>query len=164
MHWFIDPIKEHYVDFNGRATREQYWMFILLYVVIYIALIFILKMIGMKMLMGLFYLAIILPSIALAARRLHDINKSGWWQLIGLIPVVGWIVLIVWLASEGDKEGNRFGMPASVVSDADSHAAADSAQPAEEAKPATEVAAPAAEEKPSPKDESGEAESGEQGQ
>jgi len=164
MHWFIDPIKNHYVDFNGRATRQEYWMFILLYIVIGIAFSLVSEMIGMEMLVSLFYLAILLPSIALAARRLHDINKSGWWQLIGLIPIIGWIIAIVWLASEGDKEGNRFGMPASVVSDADSHAAADSAQPAEEAKPAPEVAAPAEKDKPSPKDESGEAESGEQGQ
>ena len=94
---------------------------------------------------GLIYLAIFIPTLAIAARRLHDINKSGWWQLIGIIPIIGWIVLIVWLASKGDSEGNRYGQGESVVSDDAGKSAGEQAAPAQEAEPAKEVEAPAAE-------------------
>ncbi len=105
MHWFIDPIKNQYADFQGRTTRKEYWMFILVYVLIYIPLAIVTEMLNLQIIGFVFSLAVIVPSIAIAARRLHDIGKSGWWQLISLIPLVGTIILIVWLAtkSEGDN-------------------------------------------------------------
>ncbi len=63
-------------------------------------------------------LVMFLPSLAIAARRLHDIGKSGWWQLIALIPIIGVIVLIVWLATKGSKEANMYGTSLLVDSDA----------------------------------------------
>jgi uncharacterized membrane protein YhaH (DUF805 family) len=85
-----------YVDFSGRATRSEYWWFVLFIVLVGLAI-----SIVSNTLSGLFSLATLLPSIAAATRRLHDTNRSGWWQLICLVPVVGLIVLIVFLAQEG---------------------------------------------------------------
>jgi uncharacterized membrane protein YhaH (DUF805 family) len=85
-----------YAVFEGRATRSEYWWFFLFIVVVGLAI----SMLSAT-LSGLFSLATVLPSIAAATRRLHDTNRSGWWQLIVLLPVVGLIVLIVFLAQEG---------------------------------------------------------------
>ena len=115
MHWFIDPIQNHYADFEGRATREQFWMYVLVYFVVYIVLNIVLSWINLENLMVLFSLALLLPSIAITARRLHDIDKSGWWQLIGLIPIVGWIIVIIWYAKQGDAGENRFGSAVAVA-------------------------------------------------
>lgn len=93
-----------YADFNGRAGRSEYWWFILFIVIVSLAT----SMVG-SVLSGLFSLGTLLPSIAAATRRLHDTNRSGWWQLILIVPVIGAIVLIVLLA-QGSKlrkiEGN----------------------------------------------------------
>lgn len=88
-----------YADFSGRAGRSEYWWFFLF---------IILASLGASMisnvLSALFSLGILLPSIAAATRRLHDTNRSGWWQLISFIPVIGAIVLIVFLAQEGKTQ------------------------------------------------------------
>lgn len=108
MHWFLDPITKHYVDFEGRVGRQEYWMFVLFCVLIQVALDIVhLDMIGMLVSLGL-----LLPSLGLGARRLHDIGKSGWWLLLGFIPIVGWIILIVWLATKTDDFPNQYGNPA----------------------------------------------------
>jgi uncharacterized membrane protein YhaH (DUF805 family) len=88
-----------YADFSGRATRSEYWWFFLFIIVVSLATSYV-----SSALSGLFSLATLLPSIAAAARRLHDTNRSGWWQLIVLVPVVGIIVLIVFLAQEGKAD------------------------------------------------------------
>jgi uncharacterized membrane protein YhaH (DUF805 family) len=106
---FVDAIKtcfSKYADFNGRATRSEYWWFVLFIVLVGAGLSMISEVVG-----GLFYLATLLPSIAAAARRLHDTNRSGWMQLIVLIPLIGWIIVIVLLAQEGSGS-NRFDITA----------------------------------------------------
>jgi uncharacterized membrane protein YhaH (DUF805 family) len=105
MHWFIEPITNQYADFKGRTGREAYWMFVLISLALQIAISIVEVVVGTTFLGILFLILILIPSIAIAARRLHDINKSGWWQLIGLIPLVGIIILIVWLATKGNKHG-----------------------------------------------------------
>jgi uncharacterized membrane protein YhaH (DUF805 family) len=85
-----------YADFGGRATRSEYWWFILFIVLVSVA-----TSLVSDTLAALFSLATLLPSIAAAARRLHDTNRSGWWQLIVLVPVIGLVILIVFLAQEG---------------------------------------------------------------
>lgn len=88
-----------YIDFNGRASRPEYWWFALFVFGVGILISFI-----SETLSGLFYLGMLLPSIAAATRRLHDTGRSGWWQLIALIPLLGVIVLIVFLAQRGTAD------------------------------------------------------------
>lgn len=106
---FKDSIKTcftKYADFNGRASRPEYWWFILFLVLGGVATAFISDMLNL-----LFTLGTLLPSIAAAARRLHDTGRSGWLQLIVFIPIIGWLVLIYFLAQAGEG-ANRYGEPA----------------------------------------------------
>ena len=110
LHWFINPVKNQYTDFTGRTTRKNFWMYVLCYWILYIGLAIVSLIIQMEdVLTGLFALAVLLPSIAITTRRLHDVGKSGWWQLITLIPILGIIVLIYFTAQEGDKGANMYG-------------------------------------------------------
>lgn len=102
--YFIDPIKNHYVDFGGRATRTQYWAFVGFNFLVYIALFILTAMLGqmsdsLATLSGIIYmlfsLAIFLPSLAIAARRLRDGGFSPWLLLLWLVPFVGGLILLV---------------------------------------------------------------------
>lgn len=84
-----------YADFTGRASRSEYWWFILFIMLGGSAAAMIDPLIG-----GLFTLGTLLPALAAATRRLHDTHRSGWWQLIGLVPFVGIIVMVIFLAQE----------------------------------------------------------------
>jgi uncharacterized membrane protein YhaH (DUF805 family) len=107
MQDFIDQyvkVLKHYTVFEGRARRSEFWKFVLVSFVISLVLGWV-----SDMLEALYALAVLIPSIAVGARRLHDIGKSGWWQLLVLIPVVGWIVLIVFLALDTEPKDNQYG-------------------------------------------------------
>lgn len=113
MQWYLKVLRQ-YADFTGRARRTEFWMFVLFSVIISIVL----RLIDYAIFgnsssggpLGLLYsLAVLLPSIAVSARRLHDIGRSGWWQLIGIIPIIGWILVIVWFATPGRAEPNQWG-------------------------------------------------------
>ena len=93
-----------YAEFNGRASRPEYWWFTLFVVLVGTLLGFV-----SSLLSWLFYLGMLVPSVAAASRRLHDTSRSGWWQLIGLVPLVGWIVMIVFLAQESQAGANEHG-------------------------------------------------------
>ena len=95
-----------YATFEGRASRSEYWWFFLFNFLVSLGC-------GMisDTLSGLFSLAVLLPSLAVGVRRLHDIDKSGWFLLVWLIPLVGWIIQIVWATQQG-KEPNRFSVAA----------------------------------------------------
>ncbi len=108
MHWFLDPIQKHYADFEGRVGRQEYWMFVLFSIIIQVAL----DIVRLDMISMLVSLGLLLPSLGLGARRLHDIGKSGWWLLLAFIPIIGWIILIVWLATKTDTAANEYGNPA----------------------------------------------------
>lgn len=95
-----------YAEFNGRASRSEYWWFYL--AVVIASLIF--STISTT-LANVFALATLLPSLAAGARRLHDTDRSGWWQLLWIVPLVGWIVMVVFLAQQGQATDNRFGSP-----------------------------------------------------
>ena len=101
----IRCLRDKYVDFNGRASRSEYWWFFL--ACIAVAAVF--NVLRLEMLGLLANLALLLPSLAVGARRLHDTGRSGWWQLIGIIPIVGWIVLIVFWVTDGHPGPNQHG-------------------------------------------------------
>lgn len=107
MEYFLSALKK-YADFSGRARRKEYWMFILFYFIIYITLAIVDSLIGTMFLALIFVLAMLVPSISIAARRLHDTGRTGWWQLISLIPLIGAIVLIVFLVQDSHEE-NQYG-------------------------------------------------------
>ncbi|HLI65618.1 MAG TPA: DUF805 domain-containing protein [Caulobacteraceae bacterium] len=98
-----------YVDFNGRAGKAEFWWFVLFYVVVYVVVAIIGGLIHVPALAGLVVLGLFLPNLAVAVRRLHDTNRSGWMYLIGLIPLVGFILLIVWWVGDGTVGDNQYG-------------------------------------------------------
>ena len=108
MEEFVGAIKQ-YAIFNGRATRKDYWMFFLFYLIFYIMLSVIDAALGTMILTLLFSLGLLIPSISIASRRLHDSGRSGWWQLIALIPIIGAIVLIVFLLQRSGDD-NEYGV------------------------------------------------------
>lgn len=93
IHWFRKVVTQHYADFEGRARRSELWYYVLVYMICLIGLSILQSIIGVTVLTRLFSLALVLPTIAVLARRLHDIGRSGWWLLIGFVPILG-IVLI----------------------------------------------------------------------
>ena len=113
MNEFMAVIK-NYAGFSGRAGRKEYWMFILVYILIYIALMVVGSMlpesIGM-ILPGLFGLALLIPTLAVGARRLHDGDRSGWWLLLSIVPIASFYLLYL-LIIKGTPGANRFGEPA----------------------------------------------------
>lgn len=103
MEHFTNAFKK-YAQFSGRETRTSYWMFVLIYVALYIALIIIDMTVGTLVLGTIFSLAVLVPCISICARRLHDTNRTGWWQLIGLIPLIGAIVLLIFLTQDSGPD------------------------------------------------------------
>jgi len=102
-------ILQRYAKFDGRAGREEFWWFVLANFLVFIVLAILLAISNIFWILYIGYaLAVIVPSIALAIRRLHDTNKSGWWLLIGLIPFGG-IVLLVFYILEGTNGPNDHG-------------------------------------------------------
>ena len=115
MNWYIEVLKK-YAVFGGRARRKEYWYFFLFSMIISIVLTIIDGVTGslsteagMGILSGIYTLGVLIPSIAVGGRRLHDTNRSVWWLLIPLIPLIGAIVLIVFLASDSNPEKNQYG-------------------------------------------------------
>ncbi|MEE9391837.1 MAG: DUF805 domain-containing protein [Planctomycetota bacterium] len=115
MHWYIKVLKK-YAVFSGRARRKEYWLFTFFSMVFSFALGLVDVLTGLVdngsgygLLGGLYALAVFVPTFAVFVRRLHDTTRSGWWFLIGLIPIIGTIVLIVFLASDSETRSNRYG-------------------------------------------------------
>lgn len=109
---FVDAIKagfSNYVNFSGRACRSEYWYWVLAIIIGEIVVYIIDAVIGVRILATIFGLGTILPSLAVAVRRLHDLDRSGWWILLSLIPLVGAIILLIWYCSKGTDGPNRFG-------------------------------------------------------
>jgi len=115
LNWYLEVLKK-YAVFGGRAGRPEYWYFVLFNVAASLILEFLDGLFGtfsnsarIGLLGSLYSLAVLCPTIGVGMRRLHDINRSGWWLLIGFIPIVGWIVLIVWAATGSDPGQNQYG-------------------------------------------------------
>jgi uncharacterized membrane protein YhaH (DUF805 family) len=101
-----------YAVFSGRAARPEYWFWVLFQVLLIIVLSIVEGLLFSKpggVLSSIASLALLLPSLAVGARRLHDTDKSGWWLLIGLVPFIGAIVLVVFFCLQGTMGPNRFG-------------------------------------------------------
>jgi uncharacterized membrane protein YhaH (DUF805 family) len=133
MIWYLAALK-NYATFRGRASRREYWMFVLVNAIIGITLFMIGKLtkmpdgptfgIGMSrnglgvfgigvfsnpVLFQIYALATLLPFLAVEVRRLHDTGRTGWWWVFGLVPVLGWIVLVIFCATDGAAGDSRYG-------------------------------------------------------
>lgn len=103
-----------YGTFSGRASRSEYWWFYLFYILIsWVSTIvteslFISEDPMVNIIPGVVSWALFIPTIAAGSRRLHDIGKSGWWQLLCIIPIIGWILLIIWLSTNTKPEGDKY--------------------------------------------------------
>ena len=109
---FVKCLK-NYANFSGRARRKEYWFFTLVqFIILVIAQIIDAILSTDFVFYAIATLALFIPSLAAAVRRLHDTGRSGWWFLIALIPLIGTILLIIWLATETKPENNQWGQPA----------------------------------------------------
>ena len=115
MDWYLDVLKNKYATFSGRARRKEYWMFLLINLVVSVALALIDSLIGsvsesgMGLLSSVYSIGVLITSLALCVRRLHDIGRTGWWVLISIIPVIGAVVLLVFMLLDSEPGSNRYG-------------------------------------------------------
>lgn len=105
---------DSYCRFQGRSSRSEYWWWVLFVAILSFGIGIVEGILGFSMTAvqatsGILSLVLLLPGLGLSVRRLHDINKSGWWILLGLIPVVGGIVLIIWFARNSQMQDNQYG-------------------------------------------------------
>lgn len=109
MDWYLEAWRK-YAVFSGRARRTEYWMFVLFNVIVAVVLSFVDGLVGSQGALDMLYgLAALIPGIAVSVRRLHDTDRSGWWLLVGLIPLVGTIVLLVFMVQDSTPGQNEFG-------------------------------------------------------
>jgi uncharacterized membrane protein YhaH (DUF805 family) len=115
MKWYLDALKK-YAVFSGRASRKEYWYFLLFNIIISVALAVVDGITGsfsadagMGLLGGVYTLAVLIPGLAAAVRRLHDTDRSGWWLLFAFVPFIGGIVLLVFLVQDSQPGANQHG-------------------------------------------------------
>lgn len=104
-------LQQHYCDFSGRASRSEFWWFELFGVILgaIISAFGIFSTSAVSVIQSIVVLLLFLPSLGLCVRRLHDINKSGWFVLLSFIPIVGIIILIIWWCKESEMQPNQYG-------------------------------------------------------
>ncbi len=115
MNWYIEVLKK-YTEFSGRSRRKEYWYFVLFNFIVSIVLIGVDSMVGTLNSEGgygvfstIYSIAVLLPTIGVGIRRLHDIGRTGWWLLIGLLPLIGFIVLIIFFVKDSQPGENQYG-------------------------------------------------------
>src|SRR5262245_25247925 len=111
MNWYIEVWKK-YAVFGGRAGRQEYWYFVLFNILANFLLLILAAIIGAKVgmtLWGLYSLAVVIPSLAVSVRRLHDNGRAGWWLLISLVPGIGPILLTFFMAQASQEGENQYG-------------------------------------------------------
>lgn len=108
MYWYLEVLKK-YAVFTGRARRREYWMFFLVNFIVGLVLAVIGRVLDLEILQYLYSLAVLLPGLGVSVRRLHDTGRSGWWLLISLVPLIGAIVLLVFLVSDSQPDTNQYG-------------------------------------------------------
>jgi uncharacterized membrane protein YhaH (DUF805 family) len=116
LQWYKKVVLENYANFDGRARRSEYWYFVLFNMVFAISAMILDSVIGLNFdplpygwLYLLYVLAVFIPGLAVGVRRLHDINKSGWFMLIAFVPLIGGIWLLVLFCTEGTPGINSYG-------------------------------------------------------
>lgn len=113
MDWYLEALR-NYAVFEGRARRREYWFFVLFNSIIFIVLAIVDSVMsssefGPGILSGIYSLAVFIPGLAVTVRRLHDTGRSGWWILIELVPIIGAIVLLVFLFTDSEPGTNEYG-------------------------------------------------------
>jgi uncharacterized membrane protein YhaH (DUF805 family) len=112
INWWKVVVLERFAQFTGRAGRAEYWWFFLANLIVSLVLAALSRASVVFAILSVIYgLAVLIPSIAVGIRRLHDTGKSGWWILLALIPFVGYIILLVFFAMEGTPGPNQYGPP-----------------------------------------------------
>jgi len=115
LNWYLDVLKK-YVVLEGRAQRQEYWYFILFNLLVTAALMGVDMLIGqfneltgLGLLSGIYTMLVMLPGFSVTVRRLHDTGRSGWWALVGIVPLLGGLVLLVFMVLDSEPGSNRFG-------------------------------------------------------
>jgi uncharacterized membrane protein YhaH (DUF805 family) len=111
--WYLKVIK-NYVGFTGRARRKEFWMFCLFYIIFAIVIGVVERILGLNTAFGgplssLYSLGLLLPSLAVSVRRLHDTGRSGWWILINFIPILGWLIYLFFVIQDSQPGENQWG-------------------------------------------------------
>ncbi|RED48316.1 DUF805 domain-containing protein [Seonamhaeicola aphaedonensis] len=116
MNWYLKVIKDNYANFNGRARRKEFWMFYLFHILIVFILAFVSGFLSgssesltVMIPLIIYGLATIIPYIAVCVRRLHDTGKSGWFFLISFIPYIGGLIILIFMAQNGNVGPNKYG-------------------------------------------------------
>lgn len=106
----LHVVKDNFCNLNGRASRYEFWWFFVIVLILNCISSICDAICGLPgVLSGILSLVLLLPQLGLDVRRLHDINRSGWWLLLCIIPVIGWIILLIWAIQPGDEAANDYG-------------------------------------------------------
>ena len=130
MNWYLKVVRDNYANFQGRATRKEYWMFVLFNILfgfsamILDSILFGYEYDSLGLIWLLYILAIFIPSLGVTIRRLHDTDRTAWWLLFGIIPLVGPLVLLIFVCTDSTQGNNKYGpQPEKVFSKAQQHPA-----------------------------------------
>ncbi|RUO23005.1 DUF805 domain-containing protein [Aliidiomarina minuta] len=123
MKWFLKVV-QNYAVFQGRARRKEYWMFALFYAIFYVLAIVLDGVLGtlhaetgIGLITTIYLLALLIPSLAVLVRRLHDTNRSGWMALLMLIPLIGSIIIFIFMLLDGTQGENDYGSDPKLASE-----------------------------------------------
>jgi uncharacterized membrane protein YhaH (DUF805 family) len=111
MEWYFEVLRK-YAVFSGRARRKEYWMFALFNIIVLVLIgivVGFVSQVGASALGTIYALLVFVPGLAVSVRRLHDTGRSGWWLLISLIPLLGWIVLLIFVVLDSQPGENQYG-------------------------------------------------------
>jgi len=116
MFWYVEALTK-YAVFRGRARRKEYWYFVFISALVSLVLFLIDESsgnidaeTGLGLLGGIYMLAILLPGLSVSVRRLHDTGRSGWWFLVNFVPVIGPLVMLLFMLQEGQPDANEYGL------------------------------------------------------
>jgi len=128
MNWYLKVVRDNYANFQGRATRKEYWMFVLFNILFGFSamildnILFGYKYDSLGFIWLLYVLAIFIPSLGVTIRRLHDTDRTAWWLLFGIIPLVGPLVLLIFVCTDSTQGNNKYGpQPEKVFSTAEKY-------------------------------------------